>query len=107
MTDVLNWAISISFAGLFASFAIAFIRLCKGPTLADRVVALDLIAFITIGFIAVFTIFSNETTFMDIAITLAVVAFLSTIAFARFIMSFQIDNTQKDASDNNQQEHQR
>ena len=43
----------------------------------------------------------------NIAITLAVVAFLSTIAFARFIMSFQIDNTQKDASDdNNQQEHQ-
>lgn len=101
MTDILAWSINLSFGGLFASFAIAFIRLCKGPTLADRVVALDLIAFITIGFIAVFTIFSNQATFMDIAITLAVVAFLSTIAFARFIMSSQVI---LDKDDNNHNE---
>lgn len=87
MTNVMDVGIGIAFAGLLASFALAFIRLCKGPTLADRVVALDLIAFISIGFIGVFTIFSNTPAFMDIAITLALVAFLSTIAFARFIMS--------------------
>ena len=86
MTDVMAFAINFAFAGLLASLALAFIRLCQGPTLADRVIALDLIAFISIGFIGVFTIYSNATAFMDIAITLALVAFLSTIAFARFIM---------------------
>ncbi|USE39590.1 cation:proton antiporter [Endozoicomonas sp. SCSIO W0465] len=80
------FATNFAFAGLLASLALAFIRLCRGPSLADRVIALDLIAFITIGFIGVFTIYSNATAFMDIAITLALVAFLSTIAFARFIM---------------------
>ena len=86
MTDVMALAINFAFVGLLASLALAFIRLCKGPSLADRVIALDLIAFISIGFIGVFTIYSNATAFMDIAITLALVAFLSTIAFARFIM---------------------
>lgn len=87
MSDVLITATNFAFFALLASFALALIRLYKGPTLADRVVALDLIAFITIGFIGVYTIFSQETTFMDIAITLALVAFLSTVAFARFILN--------------------
>lgn len=87
MNNILLIATNFAFFGLLASFALAFIRLYKGPTLADRVVALDLIAFITIGFIGVYTIFSQETAFLDIAITLALVAFLSTIAFARFILS--------------------
>ena len=66
MTDVMAFAINFAFAGLLASLALAFIRLCKGPSLADRVIALDLIAFISIGFIGVFTIYSNATAFMDI-----------------------------------------
>ncbi len=86
MTELLSVAINIAFAGLLASLALAFIRLCKGPTLADRVVALDLIAFLTMGLIGVLTIFSGVVAFMDIAITMALVAFLSTVAFARFIL---------------------
>lgn len=44
--------ISMSATALFLSLLLALVRLIKGPTLADRVVALDLISFITIGFIA-------------------------------------------------------
>ena len=86
MTNIMTFATIFAFAALLAGLALTFIRLCIGPSLADRVIALDLIAFITIGFIGIFTIYSNATSFMDIAITLALVAFLSTIAFARFIM---------------------
>ncbi|WP_422447937.1 MULTISPECIES: cation:proton antiporter [unclassified Endozoicomonas] len=91
------FATHFAFVGLLASLVLAFIRLCKGPSLADRVIALDLIAFITIGFIGVFTIYSNATAFMDIAITLALVAFLSTIAFARFIMRVPLSQSRADA----------
>ena len=55
MTNVISYAVNIAFIGLLVSLAFAGIRLCLGPTLADRVVALDLIAFLTIGFIGVFT----------------------------------------------------
>lgn len=97
MTDIMDFATHFAFVGLLASLALAFIRLCKGPSLADRVIALDLIAFITIGFIGVFTIYSNATAFMDIAITLALVAFLSTIAFARFMMRVPLSQSRGDS----------
>ncbi|SHI19273.1 cation:proton antiporter [Ferrimonas marina] len=85
MTEFLALAITFAYTGLLLSFTLALVRLVKGPTLADRVVALDMIAFLTIGFIAVYTLDSGQESFLDVAITLALVAFLGTIAFARFI----------------------
>ncbi|MGF1734079.1 cation:proton antiporter [Photobacterium satsumensis] len=85
MDDLLRMSIQLSYIGLIISLALAFIRLILGPTLADRVVALDLISFVTIGFIAVYTLDSGQKPLLDVAITLALVAFLGTIAFARLI----------------------
>jgi multicomponent Na+:H+ antiporter subunit F len=81
----LQLTITISYAGLLFSLVMVFIRLILGPTLADRVVALDLIAFITVGFIAVHTLDSGQKSLLDVAITLGLVAFLGTIAFSSFI----------------------
>ena len=86
MDDGLNMVLTFAYAGLLVSVAMAMIRLVIGPTLADRVVALDLIAFITVGFIAVFTLESGQEPLLDIAITLGLVAFLGTIVFARLIV---------------------
>ncbi|MCH8531394.1 MAG: cation:proton antiporter [Saccharospirillum sp.] len=91
MASILEYAINFSFISLIFGLVFCLMRLVKGPTLADRVVALDLIAFLTIGFIAVYSISSNEPAFLDIAITLALVAFLGTIAFARWIIKSQLD----------------
>ncbi|MGF1702917.1 cation:proton antiporter [Photobacterium makurazakiensis] len=85
MADFLQVSIQLSYIGLIISLVLAFIRLILGPTLADRVVALDLISFVTIGFIAVYTLDSGQKSLLDVAITLALVAFLGTIAFARLI----------------------
>ncbi len=85
MDNSLPLAIPFAYLGLLLSLAMAFIRLVLGPSLADRVVALDLISFITIGFIVVYSLDSGQQTLLDIALTLGLVAFLGTIAFARFI----------------------
>lgn len=63
----------------------AFIRLVRGPSLPDRVVALDLLSTVGIGVIAVYSIATNEPVFVDVAIILALVAFLGTIAFAYYL----------------------
>ncbi|QXO18583.1 MULTISPECIES: cation:proton antiporter [Vibrio] len=86
MTDWLVLSINIAYAGLLVSILFAFIRLILGPTLADRVVALDLISFTTIGFVTVYTLDSGQQALLDIAITLGLVAFLGTVAFARLII---------------------
>lgn len=87
MTDPLGLAVVIAYIGLLISLVLALARLLIGPTLADRVVALDLTAFVTISFIAVYTIDTAEKAFLDIALTLALIAFLGTVAFARYILS--------------------
>jgi len=70
---------------LSISILIIFVRFIKGPTLSDRVVALDLIITTGIGIIAVYSIHTNQPTFLDIAMILALIAFLGTVAFSYYL----------------------
>ncbi|WP_418884142.1 cation:proton antiporter [Allorhizobium ampelinum] len=71
---------------LAIAFLLTVYRVMRGPNLPDRVIALDMLVGIVIGFIAVFAIKSGYVLYMDIAISLGLVGFLTTIAFARFIL---------------------
>lgn len=80
-----NWVIELVYLLLSLSLLLAFIRLTKGPSLPDRVVALELIASIVAGMIGVHAIDTGISAYLDIAIVLAITAFLAAIGFARFI----------------------
>ena len=67
---------------LTLSILLAFIRLMKGPSLSDRVVALEAISTMGIGVIAVYTVITGEAVFLDVAMILALVSFLGTVALA-------------------------
>ncbi|MEX0684584.1 MAG: cation:proton antiporter [Balneolales bacterium] len=83
--DFLSIAVDITFVALGISIVLAFYRVVVGPSLPDRVVALDLIAYLVIGFIATFCISVGQSVYLDAAIVLALIAFLGTIAFARYV----------------------
>jgi multicomponent Na+:H+ antiporter subunit F len=70
---------------LILSVLLVFVRFLIGPSLSDRVVALDLLITIGIGIIAVYAIVNNQPTFLDIAMILALIAFLSTVAFSYYL----------------------
>lgn len=76
---------------LTISVLLVFIRLFKGPTVVDRVVALDLIITIGIGIITVYSIRQEQEVLLDVAIILALIAFLGTIAFSYYIEKQQDD----------------
>lgn len=82
----LNVTLLIAFLILALSFAVIVVRLVRGPTLPDRILALDLLVAVAIGYIAVFGISTGFTIYVDIAIALGLVGFLSTIALARFVL---------------------
>lgn len=67
------------------SVILVFIRFIKGPSLADRVIALDMLILISIGIIAVYSVVFNQSTFLDIAMLFSLIAFLSTAAYAYYI----------------------
>ena len=75
----------VIFPILTVSLVLVFIRLFKGPTIVDRVIALDLIITIGIGIITVYSIQQNQKILLDVAIILALIAFLGTIAFSYYI----------------------
>ena len=78
-------AATLVFAMLSASLVLAFVRLAKGPMLPNRVVALELIASILVGFIGVYAIHTGVDDFIDVAIVLALLAFMAAVGFARYL----------------------
>lgn len=70
---------------LSVALLLAFFRLVKGPSLPDRVVALELVATIVAAMVGIHAIDTGVASFLDIAIVLALTAFLAAIGFARFL----------------------
>lgn len=70
---------------LSISVILIFIRFIKGPHMVDRVIALDLIVTTGIGFISAYSILYDQPAFLDVAMILALIAFLGTVAFTYYI----------------------
>lgn len=85
MTAVLAWAINLAFGLLLLGMAFAFVRLSRGPSLADRVVALEYIVVLAVAFAAVYAIEAEQPAFLDVFVALALTLFLGTVAFARYL----------------------
>ena len=70
---------------LSISELLVFIRFLIGPTLSDRVIALDLLITIGISTIAVYAMITDQRSFLDIAMIFALIAFLGTVAFSYYL----------------------
>ncbi len=81
ITDTL---FQISLIMLLAAVGFTVFRLIKGPSLPDRIIALDLIALFLICFCGVFAGSTGQVAYLDIAVALALVVFLATVALARY-----------------------
>lgn len=70
---------------LMGAFVLVVLRVVRGPTLSDRVVALDMLSYVAIGLIAAYVAATGSAAVLDAALVLALVAFLATVAFAWFV----------------------
>jgi multicomponent Na+:H+ antiporter subunit F len=67
-----------------AAVLLTFVRLVRGPDLANRVVALDLLSVLGVGIAAAAAVRADDEVYLDVALVLALIAFLGTVAFARY-----------------------
>ncbi len=67
---------------LVAGMFLAFIRLAIGPSLPDRVVAFDAMAVMAVGALVLVAIGTDQPLFLDVALALALITFLGTVALA-------------------------
>lgn len=87
----LSATVLIALALLSLSFLVTVARVVIGPTLPDRILALDMLVAVALGFIAVLGIKTGYALYLDIAIALGLVGFLATVAFARFVISRAVE----------------
>ncbi|MFC6732231.1 monovalent cation/H+ antiporter complex subunit F [Haladaptatus sp. DYSN1] len=75
-------------AGLIVASGVTLLagyRVIRGPTTPDRVVALDTIGTNVVAIAVLFALLSAEGLFIDVALVLAIIGFISTIAVARYV----------------------
>lgn len=70
---------------LVLAAVLTFVRLVMGPTLPDRVIALDLIGVVMVCLLVVTAGRTGEEAFLDVAMVVALVSFIGTVAYARYI----------------------
>ena len=83
---MISWLMQVVVLPLLSlAVLLAFIRLARGPSLADRVVAFDLLATFGIAILAAYSVVTGQTAYLDVGLMLALVSFLATVAFAHYL----------------------
>ena len=76
---------TIAFVGLALSAALCVLRLVRGSSVADRIVALDLLLVITVSGIGVAAVATDSGTFLDVLVVAALLGFIGTVTVARYM----------------------
>lgn len=81
----IQWIAGICMIAVTAAIGLTFIRLLRGPSPPDRIVALDVIAIMGLALIALDAIFTGKSLFLDVGLAMALIIFLATVAFAKYL----------------------
>ncbi len=80
----LSICIVLGFNLIALSIFLAFMRVYIGPELADRVLGLDMMTVSIVSFCGLYAVSSEDPVFLDIAMVMALIGFLATVALARY-----------------------
>jgi len=83
--NIIQTASLISAGILMFAMALSFLRLAIGPSLPDRIVALDLISGLSIGLVITLVFYSGEIVFLDIAVFISLIVFIGTVAISKYL----------------------
>ena len=75
----------VAMGAIGVAMVLAVVRLLRGPTLADRVIALDLLAFFAAGVVALAAVVSDRAELVIVAVVVALLTFMGTSAFALYL----------------------
>ena len=79
------------FLGLLACCAMCLYRIANGPTATDRMVAIDILGTVVVGFVAIIMVLSGKTYLLDVALVWALVSFVGTLALAKYLVGKRLN----------------
>lgn len=80
---IAQWGIPVLLTAMLA----CVVRMVRGPTKVDRVLALDIASILSVGILGLMTIVHDDPYLVDVATAAVLVTFLATVGYARFIAS--------------------
>lgn len=83
---MIAYALIFAFVCFSLALLLTAFRLAKGPTLADRILALDTLVINCIALLVLYGIYSDSVAYFEAAILIAMMGFVSTVAYCRFIL---------------------
>lgn len=86
MTGLVGWTVFAAFGAIALALVMAMIRLWKGPSTGDRILALDTMFVNAIGLIVLLGIAQGTQIYFEAALIIAMLGFVSTVAYARFVL---------------------
>ena len=81
---MIDYAVMFGFGCLVLAFGLNLWRLLRGPTVGDRIVALDTMVINSIALIVLTGIATNNAVSFEVALLLAMVGFIGTVAYCKF-----------------------
>ena len=84
--DFLNIALIVALVSLAAGQVLSMVRLVLGPTLGDRILALDTMVVNSLGLVVVLGIHQGVKVYFEMSLLIAMLGFVSTVALTRFIL---------------------
>lgn len=84
--QVLQLAAQLAIGLQLIAMLLVIVRLVRGPNLGDRILALDTLTILAVGLIGALAVLTGLELYIDIAIAIGLVGFLSTVALARYLM---------------------
>ena len=78
--------------GLIICSLLCLYRIGRGPTAADRIVSIDILGIVTVGFCVVMTLVTKQDFYLNVALAWALLSFIATLALAKFLEGRNFDD---------------
>ena len=83
---MLKIAVSIAFICIASALLLNFYRMLRGPSMPDRILALDTMYINTTALLVLFGIYLGLTVFFEVALLIALMGFVGTVALCKYLL---------------------
>jgi len=90
MTNI-EFLVPALIAGLLLCCALCLYRISNGPSAADRMVAIDILGTVVVGFVAIIMALTGKAYLLDVALVWALVSFVATLALAKYLVGKRLN----------------
>jgi multisubunit Na+/H+ antiporter MnhF subunit len=90
LATILTFVLSAALLIYVVLLVVALRRVWRGENIVDRMIGVDLVTILTLGILVILAIINRDSIYIDVALGLAALGFISTIALAKYIADEQM-----------------